>query len=427
MAAFIFCAGAMLAAALAFVLVPLLRHRGAASPDGVSARRLRALDEALAAGVVDAGEYAAKRAALATAPATDAKPSARARAPMFAATFVALLLPAAAVVLYRLVGAPQALDPANLVAQAPEGAPSAMDMDKAIAGLAARLKEKPDDAQGWALLGRAYQATGRSQESLDALRHAHELAKDDSAVTVEYAQALAVVASGHRIDGEARALLDGVLAKEPDNQRALWLVGIGEYQAGRYDAAIARWNALLPLLEAGSEVADSVKRQIAEAQAKRDGKDGGAAPMTGRNNSIAASAAPTTAAPRESDFTAAAGAAAADAPKLVVQVSLDPKLADRLDPDAVLFVFARAASGPPMPLAIRRLKASQLPLTVTLDESMGMLPDMKLSTFPQVVVGARVSKSGDAMPQSGDLQTLSAPIDTRRREPLALTIDRAVP
>ena len=80
-----------------------------------------------------------------------------------------------------------------------------------------------------------------------------------------------------------------------------------------------------------------------------------------------------------------------------------------------------------MPLAIQRLKAVQLPLTITLDESMGMLPNLKLSMFPQVVVGARVSKSGNALPQSGDLQVLSTPIDVRRAEPIVLTIDQIVP
>jgi cytochrome c-type biogenesis protein CcmH len=119
--------------------------------------------------------------------------------------------------------------------------------------------------------------------------------------------------------------------------------------------------------------------------------------------------------------------ATANAPRLTVQVALDPKLVDRLDPAATLFVFARAASGPPMPLAIQRLKASQLPLTVTLDEGNGMLPNLRLSMFPQVVIGARVSKSGNAMPQSGDLQALSPPTDVQRKEPIALVIDQVVP
>ena len=413
MAMFMVCVALMIAAALAFVLVPLLRHRAGAADS--SARRLRALDQALAAGVIDADEHARKRQALTTS-SSDAKSAQPSRAAFAALLLVALLLPASALLLYRLVGAPQALDPANVAAAPDEQGP---DMQKAIAALAARLAQQPGDAEGWALLARAYQATGRNQESLDAYRHAHELAKDNPAVTVEYAQALAVVAPDHRIQGESRELLEGVVKADPSNQRALWLLGISDYQANRYDSAIARWNTLLPLLEANSDVAASVKQQIAEAEAKRDGKEPPAAAASENDGSIAASAAPTK--------SNAPGGTATVAPRLTVQVSLDPELAGKLDADATLFVFARAASGPPMPLAIQRLKASQLPLTVTLDESMGMLPNMKLSMFPQVVIGARISKSGNALPQSGDLQVLSAPLDMHRSEPIALVIDQVVP
>ena len=411
MTIFVLCAALMIAAALAFVLVPLLRHRAAGVDP--AARRLRALDEAFAAGIIDADEHARKRATIAPSREASARPS---RSAFAALLLVALLLPASALLLYRLVGAPQALDPANVAAATGEHGP---DMEKAIGALAARLAQQPDDVEGWALLARAYQATGRAQESLDAYRHAHELAGGDPAVTVEYAQALAMVAPDHRIQGESRDLLEGVLKTDATNQRALWLLGISDYQAGRYDSAIARWNTLLPLLEANSDVAASVKQQIAEAEAKRDGK--GVA-STAPEQGSAASAAPT-----GDNAGPATRAAATSAPKLTVQVALDPKLAGRLDADATLFVFARAASGPPMPLAIQRLKAVQLPLTITLDESMGMLPNLKLSMFPQVVVGARVSKSGNALPQSGDLQVLSAPIDVRRAEPIVLTIDQIVP
>lgn len=413
MAIFMVCAAAMIAVALAFVLVPLLRHRRAATDGSLVARQRRALDEALAAGVIDADEHARKRATLASTPGANVAPS---RTAFAALLLVALLLPASALILYRLVGAPQALDPANLVAAGGEHGP---DMAQAIAALAARLKEQPDDVEGWALLARAYQATGRAEESLDAYRRAHALAKDNAALTVEYAQALAVAAPDHRIDGEARALLDGVLKADPTNQRALWLVGISDFQDGKFDAAIARWNALLPLLGPG-EVADSVREQIALAEARRDGKEPPASlPPTATGDNAAA--------PSTAPAGAVNGAASAAAPKLTVQVALDPKLADHLDPAATLFVFARAASGPPMPLAIQRLKASQLPLTVTLDEGNGMLPNLKLSMFPQVVIGARVSKSGNAMPQSGDLQVLSAPTDVHRTEPVALVIDEVVP
>ncbi|HEY0230517.1 MAG TPA: c-type cytochrome biogenesis protein CcmI [Dokdonella sp.] len=420
MTMFFLLAALMIAAALACIVVPLLRHAraGAASPSDTAARRLRALDQALAAGVVDADEYATKRAAIDAPPAAVAAAPQRSRLTFSVLLLVALLLPASALLLYRLVGAPQALDPANRVAAAPPHGDRGPQMEQAIATLVQRLKDHPEDVEGWGLLGRAYTALGRPGDALDALKHAHALAPDNSALTVEYAQALAVAAPTHRIDGEARELLESVLKTDPKNQRALWLLGISDYQANRFDAAISRWNALLPLLPADSDVVASVRKQIADAEARRDGK----APP----ESLAESAGDD-----EADAQAPGGApppsSSAAAAHLTVKVALDPKLKDRLDPDATLFIFARAASGPPMPLAIQRLKAGQLPATVALDDSMGMLPTMKLWMFPQVVVGARVSKSGNALPQSGDLQTLSAPLDVHRSEPIELKIDSVVP
>ena len=415
MTTFLVFAALMIAAALAFVLVPLLRHARNTAPID-DTRRLRALDEALASGVIDDGEYAAKRAALAnrTAPAATAAP--RTRMTFAALLAVALLLPASALLLYRLVGAPEALDPANLAPPPEAQGHSAADMEKAIAGLAAKLKQQPDDAQGWALLGRALAATNRADEARDAFRQAHEHAPDDADVAVEYAQALALAAPDHKLQGESRALLEGVIAKDAKNQRALWLLGISDYQNADYANALARWKVLLPMLQPDSDVARSVRNEIADAEARRDGRE---PPQP--------EAAPDEAPQAAANAPSGEGTAPAGAPRLTVNVALDPKLGAQLDPDATLFVFARAASGPPMPLAIQRLKASQLPATVTLDDSMSMTPAMKLSKFPQVIVGARVSKSGNAMPQSGDLQTLSSPLDSSRTDPVALTIDQVVP
>ena len=118
---------------------------------------------------------------------------------------------------------------------------------------------------------------------------------------------------------------------------------------------------------------------------------------------------------------------ASEGPRLTVRVSLAPELAAQVAPDDVLFVFAKAASGPPMPLAVQRLRAADLPATVVLTDGMGMMPSMTLSQFPQVVVGARISKSGNAIAQPGDLQAVSAPLDVKRNEPVILRIDRSVP
>lgn len=409
MLAFILCAALMTLAALGFVLLPLLRP----SRDGDQrAQRLHVLEAAREAGVVDADEYALKRSAIEAMPASATAPK-RAAMPV-AAILIAFLVPATALVLYRLVGTPRAIDASAASAAAQAEHSGAMNMQQAMAALEARLKEHPDDVQGWALLGRAHAATGEMEKAADALRHAHELAPADHAITVEYAQAMALAAPDHRISGQARSLLDGVIAKEPANQRALWLLGISEFQDKHYDAAIARWNALLPLLPADSDIAAAVKRQIAEAQAQRDGK--------------LPPAPESPVAPTATSAGTSGDRAVADAPaRLTVRVALDPKLEGTLDPQATLFVFARAASGPPMPLAIERHKAGELPLTVTLDDRTAMMPDMKLSDFPQVVVGARISRSGNASPQSGDLQAISAPLDVQRKQPVELLIDQRVP
>ena len=406
MTVFLILAAAMLGIALAFPLLPLLRNRGTPSATGeVDGKRLKALDDALAAGVIDAGEYAAKRASL---PATSAPTTAASRRPaLLSALFVAVLVPLGAILVYQVKGEPGALDPARM--EAPAAATAAdhgIDMDEAVKGLLAKLNANPDNAEGWALLGRAYQSMGKFSESRDALKRARDLLPDNHDLIVEYAQALALSNEGRRISGESRALLETVLKADPDHQRALWLIGISDYQAGDYDAAISAWNRLLPALPPESDIAESVRTQIADAR-RLGGGD-------------AAASTPNPAAP-----TAAAGNSSG--PRLTVMVSLDPALLDRIDPTATLFVFARAENGPPMPLAIQRGPASGLPLTVVLDDSMGMMPSMKLSMFPKVVIGARISLSGDATPQPGDLQVLSPTIDVMRKEPVELVIDSVVP
>jgi cytochrome c-type biogenesis protein CcmH len=240
-------------------------------------------------------------------------------------------------------------------------------------------------------------------------------------VLAEYAEALALANPQHKIAGEPRALLDKALKLDPQNQRGLWLSGIADSQEKNYAGAIATWNRLLPLLPKDSDVFASVKKQIAQAEALRDGRPPPPDDEVAANEPATATAETTTASPASAAGDASAG------PHIAVTVSLDPKLKSKVDPNDVLFVFAKAVNGPPMPLAIARLTAAQLPASITLTDGMGMLPTMKLSQFPQVIVGARISKSGNAIAQSGDLQTLSAPIPNTRAEPLALTIDQVVP
>ena len=441
---FVALAALMLGAALAFVLRPLLRSgASAADPSALARRRLQVLDEAHATGVLSDKEFAAKRAELGAqvAQSSGAKPV-RTRVAFASALAIAFFVPVAAIVLYRYVGEPRALDPAAIApaavssqAQPEHGA----DMDQAIRGLADKLKQNPDDAQGWALLGRAYLETQHFAEARDALKHAHDLAGDDADVGVAYAEALALAGETHRIDAQSRALLEAALKKDPNNQRGIWLLGIADYQSGKFDDAIGHWNRLIAMLPKDSAVVQSVRNQIARAEADRDGRPPpaeqlvDAATATASTGSAAGAGIASTNAAADSPRASAAGAAppagtaATQGPTLTVKVSLDPKLSGKVAAGDTLFVYAKAASGPPMPLAIQRMQAGQLPATVVLSEGMGMLPNMKLSQFPQVVIGARISKSGNAMAQSGDLQTLSKPIDVATATPITLTIDQTVP
>jgi cytochrome c-type biogenesis protein CcmH len=410
----------MLALALAIILPPLLRSGGRATKPAAQARRkLAALNLARDEGVLSEAEYQAKRALLGDELLggldSTRQPSRNALALALA---IALLLPASAILLYRYVGEPRALD-ASAIAN-PEQAPAdhGENIDAAISGLVSKLKQNPDDAEGWALLGRAYKATQRFAESRDAFKHAYALAPKDADVGVEYAEAQVLSSDDRHIAGEPRKLLDQAVQADPRNQRGLWLLGIAESQDGNYAAAIADWQRLLAVLPKDSDVAISVQKQIARAEAQRDGKP---LPADDEQPATAATAPAPASAP-------SATPAESTGPQLTVKVSLAPRLNAMVAAGDTVFVFAKAANGPPMPLAIQRLHAGELPTTVTLTDGMGMLPTMKLSQFPQVIIGARISKSGNAIAQSGDLQTLSKPLDVAtNKAPIELIIDQVVP
>jgi cytochrome c-type biogenesis protein CcmH len=403
-------AALMLAAALAFVLLPLLRTRG----DTDAAKR-RAIEQAQRAGVMSEQEAHRKLAELGT--------SAAARAPRTVLAFLALLIPLLAILLYRTVGEPRALDPVwrdavAATAPATPGAQDVLDMQQAVASLAERMKSEPDDLEGWMLLGRAYKTMERFEPAREALANAYRLAPENADVLVEYAEALVLASESRRFQGEALELLTRAVELQPDSQRGLWLLGIAAYQAENFAQAVQVWERLLASLPPDAEPRAALQERIADAR-QRGGLD--------RGEGSAGSPRTPAANPPENTVQGEPVESPAATPRLTVTVDIAPELKSKIGPGDVLFVFARAAEGPRMPLAIQRLPAVQLPVTVTLDDSTSMMPAMKLSLIPQVVVGARVSKSGQATPQPGDFETLSAPLANTHAEPIALTIDRVVP
>jgi cytochrome c-type biogenesis protein CcmH len=307
---------------------------------------------------------------------------------------IALVVPVGSALLYLKIGTPSTLDGVETQAQ------SGMDINKALDELRAHLASNPNDAQGWGLLAQANMEMQKPEQARDAFDHVLTLTPNDTAAMVGWAEADAAARENHSIQGRARDLLQQAVKLEPNNQRALWLLGISDYQQGQYADAAATWRILQPQLQPGSSVAQAVAQQIALADARAGGK------------------------PAPASSTDMPPSTNTQGPALQVKVALAPALKRKLTAGDTLFVYARAENGPPMPLAVARLDASQLPTTVTLTDAMGMLPSMKLSSVPRVFIGARISHRGEAVAEAGDLEGDAGVVAVDSKAPINILIDK---
>lgn len=294
---------------------------------------------------------------------------------------------------YAWYGTPEALrgDVPQAAQDGPPGHDAQMGQIAAMVGkLEERLKGQPDDAEGWSMLGRTYSVLGRYPEAVAAFKRVVALRSGDAPAL---AQALAdqadatAMAAGRRLAGEPEQLIERALQADPKNLKALALAGTIAFDKQDFARAARLWEDAVAAAEPGSELARNLEGGIAEARS-RVGQP-----------AAAASAAPP---------------AAPAAAQVSGRVTLAAALQGRVAPEDTLFVFARAAggsAGPRPPLAILRKQVKDLPLTFTLDDSLAMSPAMRLSSARQVVVGARISKSGNAIAQPGDLQGLSPTVD----------------
>ncbi len=331
----------------------------------------------------------------------DANAAAPQRSPGMLA-IVAVLVPLLAVGLYLKLGNPDGLNPEAAAAESlmPAHDGQQMSLPEMAKRLETKLEAQPDNAQGWYLLGRTYLQMRRFADAARAFEKLHALVGDEPGVLLPWADAIAMQQGG-KVTGKAFELVQRVLEINPHEPTALWLAGMAYEQAGDHEQAVRHWKRLLPQLANDPESKQEVEALIARAEK-----------ALGR--SVAVPAAPQ-------------GKSADGGARLTVIVDLDPALKNRVEPDDTVFVFARALAGPPMPLAVVRKSARDLPLTVVLDDSLAMMPQMKLSAFKEVRIEARVSKSGNALPQSGDLKGEVAPVKSDRREPLTVHIDQVVP
>lgn len=305
---------------------------------------------------------------------------------------IALVLPLGAGMLYLTVGTPAALNGVSAQQQAQ------ISLPQAIAELRNHLAQQPDDQQGWMLLAQTSTMLHKPSDARDAYEHVLKLDPNNAEAMVGWAESDSMQRDDHMIEGRARELLQRAAQLHPDNQRALWLLGISDFQRGDYRNAAATWRLLQPQLEPGSKVAKSVAEQIAIADARAGG-----APA----NTSSSAAAP-----------------ASQGASLQVEVTLAPKLKGKLTKGDVLYVYARAPDGPPMPLAVVRVDPAKLPATVTLTDAMAMTPALKLSSATQVFVGARISHDGQPTSQPGDLEGDAGVVAVNREAPVKINIDK---
>lgn len=424
MTLFFLIAGLMTIASWWLVVRPLLKRRSATAESPVVTQlkqQLTQLDALKESGVLSAENHRDSRAALERKiieALGDAPPApAPARVPVALLVGIAVFLVAVTVGGYWVVGTPAAMTTGGAMVAAagasgadgeaaPQGNQHALTFEQ-IAGLAeklaARLKEQPNDAQGWGMLARSYVVLGRYPEAVDAYKRTVALVDDDAQVYADFADALAM-ASNRSLDGEPMKLVAHALKIDPNNLKALSLAGTYAFEQKDYANAIKHWEKVAALGADDSEFVQQVRGGIAEARdlAAKSGikvPPPSAAPVASTGAPMVASASGAGAPPATALSAGVSGRAA-----------LAPALAKQVSPDDTVFVFARAAQGPRMPLAIVRKQVKDLPFDFTLDDTTAMSPQMKLSNFPQVVVGARVSKSGNAMPQPGDLQGLSSTV-----------------
>lgn len=391
----------VISALLAALTVVLLTHplwrkaRDDSASQSTGLALLRQQLEQLAglqqSGALNDAQHAEARAALerkiaeaaAATPPVSAKPQRNMSLLLGVGSFVSAI----AVASYVWLGTPQALDAAVVAGTASptgEATPiTAEQVEAMVETLAARLKDKPEDVTGWAMLGRAYSLLGRHDQAEPAFKRAVALRGDDATLLADYADALAMV-NGQSLEGEPFGLIERALKLEPDNLKALSMAGTHAFVRKDYAGALRHWEKLAQLASS-AEMAEQVQRGIDEARRL--------------------AAAPATAAPSATAATPAAANVAVSG-----TVTLDAALAAKARPEDTVFIFARAAEGSRMPLAILRKQVKDLPLSFTLDDSMAMTPAARLSSVPRVVVGARISASGQATAQAGDLQGFAAPV-----------------
>ena len=407
--------------ALAFVLPPLLRRDvRLGQVDGKEVNiaiyhdQLAELKADLESGELDAPQYEDARREIEKRLSEDvplgSTPVAPGRTVRWVGYALAGMFPVLAAALYMSLGNPNALM-ASPAADSMAAAQGQHDAAPMIAALEAKLKKNPANPAGWYMLARSYIALGRYDEAVRAYAKANELIPDDSRLLADYADVLAMTQGGN-LQGKPLELINKALKLNAQDEKALNLAGTAAYQGKDFAKAASYWRSLLKLIPPDDDYAKEVRAAAEEAE-KAAGSFSGLdnlSSLSGKNS-----------AEEKSDHALKSSVAAISG-----TVSVSKEIIGKVGPGDTVFIFAQTPQGPKMPLASLKIAAKQLPYGFTLDDSMSMLPNNRLSSHPEVVVSARVSKSGEAMPHSGDLQGKTGSVRLGQKG-IEIVIDTVLP
>ncbi len=408
---FIVTAGAMLCAALGFLLTPLLKgpRNAHASPRALSGNlvdiyqnQMNEVDGDLASGTLAENFGPEARRELEERMLADLSQVQHAvvsrwQSSSKMAIGVLAIVPLAAGLLYWQLGNPGALLARQWHANAGAHTTTPDQIAMMVDGLARKLAANPENPDGWAMLARSQVVLGRYGEAVAAFEKAVSLI-DDAALIADYADAFAMTQNG-RLAGRPMQLVRRALKLDPANPKALALAGTDAFDRGRYRRAAQLWEAALKSTPPDSEFSTSLRASVNEARSL------GGMPVASSGTG--------------------SGTSRAAADQVSGRISVSPNLAHEIPAAGTLFIYARAENGSRMPVAILRRKIQELPDEFVLDDRASMSPELKISGFKSVIVTVRVSASGDAMPASGDLIGSSGPVPVGTRD-LRIEINETV-
>ncbi len=427
MTTFLLLAGASLAVVLLLLIVPLLRRNRQPPPSDdsreydirIARERLEELRKEHARGELSDEEFEQAKVDLEIALAQDLeaveKHTIKAttdRAAIATVVAVIVLVPTIVAGIYLQTGSPDLIDASPQMAAnttAKNAAHKAGSIAELVGELEKRMQQEPNNPKGWFLLGRTYMKLDRYDDAARAFDKLNELLPNNPTVLISLADALSMQ-NGGQVPERAVTLLDKALELDPENPTALWLRGNAAGQRHQDADALKYWARAWPLLAQEPALQQELGKLIRAVEQR-----------SGLKADLPKIAPPVMMAGTNDNGTSPAPAAGG--PSLTVEVALDAELMDKASPDDIVFIYAKAVSGPPMPLAVVRKRVSELPVKVELNDSMAMMPQMRLSSFPRVKVGARVSKSGRPIPQAGDLQAPEVETPNDSDQPIQLLIN----